>query len=310
MRNSHTSLPSGPQFKRRVLAGQPSAQVGPCLHCLPLLLFIPLPWLSSSPRCRRGRLALPVERYPSLGYNLNYSQRRTQMIIRFKPYKSINDLESIIKQKRSDRMLDLRERVKIMVIDDKDFSPQENLGRNHYRLTPIGGDIQDINVTEPYQVILVDLEGVGGKLNPEMQGAHVIREIKLSFPDKTVVAYTGGSSNTLIQTGVLFADHFLQKDSPIDDWIELLDECILSYTNPIDIWKRTRSRLLFNGLDPFRITLLEDVYVDNWLKANQNTGAVLSDKVKSLEISPVMSKVIQTLCIESIKGLVKLWMEN
>jgi hypothetical protein len=56
------------------------------------------------------------------------------------------------------------------------------------------GDPSNVDAVVPHNIILCDVQGVGHSLDSKKQGAFLIREIKAHFPDKYVIAYTGGSS--------------------------------------------------------------------------------------------------------------------
>jgi DNA-binding NarL/FixJ family response regulator len=60
-----------------------------------------------------------------------------------------------------------------------------------------------------------------------MQGAYLIEEIKRNYPEKAVIAFTGGATNSNIsKRAAAAADDYLRKDASIEDWRELLDKHI------------------------------------------------------------------------------------
>jgi hypothetical protein len=66
-----------PPSGERLRPGLTPAQLGPCLHCLPLFLFVPLPRLRSASRCRRGRLASFVDHIPRHDPRSLYDRQRS-----------------------------------------------------------------------------------------------------------------------------------------------------------------------------------------------------------------------------------------
>ena len=177
-------------------------------------------------------------------------------------WRSINDLEATIRVKRAqqDRLV-LRQAVPIAVIDDQPFEPATNLRNNHYNVVQLF-DIKNISELRLHPIILCDLQGVGSSLNAELQGAHLIREIKKHYPEKSVIAYTGIGKNAIMsRIAQQNADKFLKKDSSLEDWIDTLDEVVSNVTDPVYMWKKFRKRMLDAGITPFQLTKLEDAFV-------------------------------------------------
>lgn len=116
--------------------------------------------------------------------------------------------------------------VPIGVIDDEAFPPQPTLQNNGYNINVLG-DIKKISEVEPFNIILCDLQGVGRHLDERNQGAYLIDEIKRNHPEKFVIAYTGGTSDSSIALKAAeVADFFLRKDADIQEWRDKLDRII------------------------------------------------------------------------------------
>lgn len=84
-----------------------------------------------------------------------------------------------------------RRAVKIAVIDDQNFALKPALERLEYRVTELG-DIDSIDQVAVFDIILCDIQGVGGKFQSPQQGAFVVKEIRRQFPEKFIVAFSGG----------------------------------------------------------------------------------------------------------------------
>jgi hypothetical protein len=126
---------------------------------------------------------------------------------------------------------DRRSLVSIGVIDDGPFEPKRNLENVGYRVSLLG-DPANIDIVLPHNIVLCDVQGVGHSLDPRKQGAFLIREIKAHFPDKYVIAYTGGSMNqTLTREAIQSSDAFMKKDEIIEEWTEKLDGVIRAWTH-------------------------------------------------------------------------------
>ena len=151
--------------------------------------------------------------------------------------------------------------VSIGVIDDSPFEPKKNLENVGYRVTLLG-DPSNVDAVVPHNIVLCDVQGVGHSLDSKKQGAFLIREIKAHFPDKYVIAYTGGSMNqTLTREAIQNSDAFLKKDEIIEEWTEKLDDVISKLLNPYHVWQRQRMVLVAKEVDTKTLLKLEDAYV-------------------------------------------------
>jgi hypothetical protein len=184
----------------------------------------------------------------------------------------------------------------IAVIDDEDFTPLENLRRNNYNITHMR-DVHSIDALRRYHVILCDLIGVGMGLNSTMQGAHIIIEVKKSFPEKIIIAYTGGGRPELLQPSIQSADYFLRKDANLESWCELLDKSIGDLANPVTVWKKLRYKLLEVGLVPYQLAELEDDFVVTILKGEAYSINRLSREADRLQISPTAKAVLEHVIV-------------
>jgi hypothetical protein len=131
------------------------------------------------------------------------------MLERWHTYECIDELVNW--QKTASALTSDKERrdtVKIAVVDDQPFSPEQNLRNAGFRVDSIG-DIKNIEELEPYQIILCDLQGVGAHFDSKYQGGFIINEIKRNYPEKFVIAYTGGSLDpAVVNYAQSFADDF------------------------------------------------------------------------------------------------------
>ena len=122
--------------------------------------------------------------------------------------------------------------------------------------------LSTIDVVTPHHIVLCDLKGVGHALDARKQGAFVIREVKASYPEKYVIAYTGGLTHEVISREAFqTSDSFLKKDADIDTWVGKLDDFILQLLDPYIVWQRQRTALVQRQVDTLTILTLEDAYV-------------------------------------------------
>lgn len=204
---------------------------------------------------------------------------------------SLNDLEKdkkIITKLKSPT--ELRQSVKIAVIDDQPFSPEHNLKNNQFQIATYT-DIHKIEQVSEYPIILCDLQGVGAHLSSDMQGAYLIEEIKRNYPEKIVIAYTGGSSNSNIsKRASIAADDYLRKDIPIEDWRETLDKHIKNLSDPLYVWRKFRARLIHADITPLELLKLEDAFVRNIKSGAKATKLALKNATKSSPSNSLINK--------------------
>ncbi len=226
------------------------------------------------------------------------------MRVIWKELKSIEevdkDLQLLFPKKN---LQEVRRSVRIVVIDDKDFSPLQSLQKHQFNIAHLR-DLSTIDTVRDYPVVLVDLQGVGRELNPRQQGAHLIREIKAHFPEKYVIAYTGGAAPDLLVPSVETADKFTQKDTSIEDWCELLDEGTLAVIHPAVVWRKNRSRLLDKGVTPFQLACLEDTLVRSLLADPSTVPQSLQLKSARLNLSPDIRAIVGSLVSNALFALI------
>ena len=196
-----------------------------------------------------------------------------------------------------------RSLISIGVIDDEPFEPKQNLENIGYHISYLG-DPGTIETVQPYHIILCDLQGVGRAFDSRRQGAFLIREIKESFPEKFVVAYTGGArSLSIARDSTHMADSFLKKDEDIGTWVERLDEIIVSLLDPYRVWQRQRSALIDREIDTLTIIKLEDAYVRSIKSRSAPETSDLDKMLRSTDISSDVREIVRSLIAS---GLFKL----
>jgi len=155
-------------------------------------------------------------------------------------------------------------------------------------------DIESIDSLFRYHIILCDLNGVGLNLSPTLQGAHLIHEIKKSYPEKIVVAYTGGEgSSGMLEKSIQYSDYYLVKDANVEEWQQTLDNAISDLANPATVWKKLRHRLLDAGLTPYKLAVIEDIFVKNSESGKTLSLSDLEKESEKLKI-PSEAKAILT----------------
>lgn len=172
---------------------------------------------------------------------------------------SLSDLVEVTALQHSNTS-DLRSKVEILIIDDEDLAAEDYLKKNGFRITH-KKDIDTIKDVLPYPVILCDIRGVGQNLGSPKEGAFIIKEIKSSYPNKQVIAYTGSSYDPAYNEYLKMADTVINKGVSIDDWISIIDEQINHAVDATYQWEQLRKYLLESGVSTAYVAKLEDKYV-------------------------------------------------
>jgi len=193
----------------------------------------------------------------------------------------------------------LKRRVDIAVVDDESFVRVDALRNHGFRITEIGGDIRSVDQVAAFPVVVCDVRGVARALGSKYEGAHLVSEIRKSFPDKFLVAYTGVSHDVTYNEKLMHADKWIQKDATVDQWIELLERGLSSVGDPKQRWTRFRLRLLERGVELFDLMKLEQAFIksisvrDSALFNDQAKKLPFSDELKDLAIKFGAYAVVQ-----------------
>jgi hypothetical protein len=208
--------------------------------------------------------------------------------------KSINDLEKETKPQSYLRApTNLRAEFEIAVIDDQPFSPEQNLKNNSFQIRSFR-DISSVKEIEKFPIILCDLQGVGINLASELQGSYLIEEIKSNYPEKVVIAFTGGSTNSSIfKRAIKFADNYIKKDATIDEWRDVLDKHIQHLSDPVHVWKQVRIRLVKAGITPIELIRVEHEFVKCYKSGAELTRQSIATLLnKNIFESPVRKEIL------------------
>ena len=185
--------------------------------------------------------------------------------------------------------LDMRRQIEILVIDDEEFTVGKKLEANNFHLT-YKKDIGNVKDVSEYQIILCDIRGVGVELDSKYEGAFIIKEIKVNYPTKQVVAYTASNYDASYNDYLRYADEIVKKGLDVEEWIDILDEEINKCVDPMYQWKKVRSKLLENGTSILDVAKLESAYVSAVKKRSFDSFEKLAN-----QMSPQGSQFIKDL---------------
>ncbi len=219
-------------------------------------------------------------------------------------YKTLKDIEAPSRN-YTNRIGELRNSTRILIIDNDDLELIETLRANSYNIKFMR-DIAAIEIARDYKIVMCDIYDVGINLNPSLHGAHVIREMKKAYPYKPVVAYSSGvqQNREMYATAIREADNFIQKDAPVEDWMNILDQLVLDVSDPIRIWTRTRTYLLEAGMSPLELARAEDKFVREVERDPSKAASVIGLLGKSIKADELIIKILVEIGISLVAGAV------
>jgi hypothetical protein len=182
------------------------------------------------------------------------------------------------------RAQDQRQLLPIAVIDDEKFGYADLLKQYKFDVTELG-DIADIKIVSAYSIIICDIQGVGKSFKSSAEGGYLIKEIRRRYPEKYIIAYSGGTFNPTYKKYFDDCDATIQKDADIEEWINILDKAVQETGDPVNRWVRLRGVLLSSGMELNDMLTLEQAYIksvtDNnpsHLKAQAQANSAFNQK--------------------------------
>lgn len=127
----------------------------------------------------------------------------------------------------------LRKRAKVLVIDDHALPAQKLFERDgyHFERWPEIRNLSQLTDNH-YDIILLDLQGVGLNESPDFQGLGILGHIKQSNPAQIVIAYSAQSQKLSARTLLDLADAVLDKEASYVEYKELVDRLLVQRATP------------------------------------------------------------------------------
>jgi CheY-like chemotaxis protein len=197
---------------------------------------------------------------------------------------------------------ELIKRTRIVVIDDKKtefpFDPllQEGYAITHWK------DVVDLAKLESgfFDIIVLDINGIGRKLDNDGEGISVLRHLKERNPSQVIVAYSGQSHDPERIQFFRLADQFVPKPTNMLTWKEILDNLIQEKISVEYYWNVASKMLREAGATDQQILNLERALV----KAGKSgepaeTSAIIVATLGTLgkvaNLATIMAKIISLL---------------
>lgn len=122
---------------------------------------------------------------------------------------------------------EIKKRSKIVVIDDDAFTYRSLFKRDGYNIDK-WNDINDMNKLENsyYDIILLDIQGVGRDYSQKEQGLGILKHIKQANPTQIIVAYSNADWSLRYQEFFKMADAVLAKNVDYVDFKRTVDDLL------------------------------------------------------------------------------------
>ena len=154
--------------------------------------------------------------------------------------------KSPIKELTSEELEDAKFKARIAFIDDEEISHVERLQDDGYNITQFD-DIDNIDdfLRKKYNVVVLDIQGIGQKISPKSEGWGILKYLKNANPNLVVIMFTGAEwSITKYKQEAEKADDFIGKDLEFLDFKSKLDDGIKKAFSPSYHFEIERKKML------------------------------------------------------------------
>ena len=182
----------------------------------------------------------------------------------------------------------IKGRINILWIDNeiskfKEYKEYFNEGGYSIELQK---DIKNIEDAKKYQIILCDIDGVGGKIAPDKKGNgfDVISKINEIFPSKFLIIVTGHIAKNILTILPTSIRHFMKENLSFPNFKIYLDNWIKDYLNPKYMWNNIfRPTLLKKSFSEQMIKKVEKAYIKDWKASGINEGNLEKSELHKLK---------------------------
>jgi CheY-like chemotaxis protein len=130
-------------------------------------------------------------------------------------------------------LAEIKRRSKILVIDDDALPVQRLFSRDEYDIERWPDVKQLEKLTDgTYDVLLLDINGVGRKVSPTGQGLGVLEHIKRTNPAQQVILYSAQAQRISSREILVLADAVLDKESDYVQYRAVVDDLLLRRFTP------------------------------------------------------------------------------
>ena len=197
-------------------------------------------------------------------------------------FSSKSKSEEKILELSSEEFDKIKFKARIALIDDEEVTHVDRLSSDGYNITHFP-DIDKIDdfVRKKYDVVILDIQGIGKKLSPTSEGWGVLKYIKNEYPHIVVIMFTGAEwSITKYKDQASLADDFIGKDLEFLDFKAKLDAGIRKAFSPAYHFEIEKKKLIagINNAQTFqKVDETIHMYGRNRSKAIKELKKITSD---------------------------------
>lgn len=127
----------------------------------------------------------------------------------------------------------VRKHSRVLVIDDQAFPAQRNFTRDGYHFERWSAIRNLSQLTDGHwDVILLDIQGVGLAESPQLQGLGILRHVKRANPAQAVIIYSAQPQRVSSSEFLLLADAVLDKGMSYLEYKERVDDLLIRHATP------------------------------------------------------------------------------
>lgn len=127
----------------------------------------------------------------------------------------------------------VRKHSRVLVIDDQAFPAQRNFTRDGYHFERWSTIKNLSQITDGHwDVILLDIQGVGLAESPDLQGLGILRHVKRANPAQAVIIYSAQPQRVSSSELLVLADAVLDKGMSYLEYKERVDDLLLRHATP------------------------------------------------------------------------------
>lgn len=194
---------------------------------------------------------------------------------------------------------ELVKRTRILVIDDEETAFPFEILRNEGYCIDHWPDINNLSKLEQgfYDIVILDIGGVGQKLDEDKEGIAVLEHIKKVNPSQIVIAYSGQSYKSSKIPFFNLADQFVSKPTPALKWKEILDNIISTHISVSHYWESIKLLLTKEGANERQIKKLEKIIVKVKDGKDVDIHKYIKEKIGIQNINTIVGLVVKLIAL-------------
>ncbi|CAK1715569.1 Response regulator [Vibrio crassostreae] len=163
----------------------------------------------------------------------------------------------------------LKRNTNIAIIDDEPFPQLESIKNAGFHITQYN-DIESFDQLSSYQIIVCDIQGVGKKFPHSGEGAYIVQQLKLEYPDKYIIVVSSKAASITVSAMIDVADEKISRGNN-DALMAALNNGLPKVGSDVQRWKRLRNYLITQkDIDVYEVWKIEQEFIKSVLaKSNK-----------------------------------------